>query len=600
MTEQELKTKVPQAANSCLAALDELPSQRDAIMRKLRGEKKMKRKIPFGVLVAALVGLALLGTGYAAFSSQVAEFFGKFYGKDTQSWLEAGKVAQLHESVQFEGLTFTLEEAVYRGNTIFGTGTIHAEAEDILLFPDDYAFDESLNVTDAGRAALQAARESGKTIVTASFQPEKSGVDGSELMTPGVAGYFDEQLENGDLRFGFEMTDALALSEGTQYTLQMTANLIPFSKEGALLMDQKKTQQWTVSFIPVKMPEATAAPAETAHPVIAQGLLEYEVIVPEEYRINHTLPVYTAVAYDFTAVDPTLFSQAEITEQTKDGYWFSDGSMLDLAPEALFYHEYDGMFAYRQILENGTEIEPYIGPKRALSDAIASLASWSQHGFPGTHQVYTLDKTELTRITLTQAQQTFEALLNKLNLQGYVCDYALDMSVERIHALGSLMNEAIENGSMFTNGPIYDYSAVGTELEGFYLSYHPAGMSDGGDDRFSAYAYVTERGIVSADLRCQYARGDVLTTPEAFVTAEEMVKALPGLVAASRYPDTVEKVLRVSLGYAPMHSAESETGYVISPVWMVTYQDSGAAKQGYTCWAEFDAVTGRLVDATFQ
>jgi hypothetical protein len=49
-----------------------------------------------------------------------------------------------------------------------------------------------------------------------------------------------------------------------------------------------------------------------------------------------------------------------------------------------------------------------------------------------------------------------------------------------------------------------------------------------------------------------------------------------------------------------MRASKKADGMVLSPIWLVIYQDEEAAKKGYNCWAEFDAVDGKLRNAIFK
>ena len=201
---------------------------------------------------------------------------------------------------------------------------------------------------------------------------------------------------------------------------------------------------------------------------------EMEVFVPEAYTQTGTMPIYRAAARDFGAdIRPELFNQSGIVLRDDWHVVFADEAILDWAPEALFYNEYSGTFDAneRSNFAGGKKpSEPSIIPPRALSSAISGLASWASFGWPGSGTVYEMEKTALTQITLEQAQQTLETLLDQMQLTGYVCDYALDMSLERIAALGSDMNAQIAAGSYSTNIPPCDFDAATTADEGFYTN----------------------------------------------------------------------------------------------------------------------------------
>ncbi len=327
------------------------------------------------------------------------------------------------------------------------------------------------------------------------------------------------------------------------------------------------------------------------------SLAEPEILVPDAYTQTGTLPVYKATARNFgETLQPELFNGSGIASRGDWTLTYNDEATLEWAPEALFYREYSGTFNANA----GTEYPAAITARPALSSSIASLASWAMFGWPDGGMVFTLEKTTLTHLTLTQAQTVFETLLSQLGLQGYACDYALDMSLERIHTLGDSMNAMIQSGAFSTNIPPCDYQLATAEDEGFYLSYHLYGHADGAGDQFSAYALVTARGVVDASIRDAYIPGEVYETPEALVSPETVLAALPKEIAASRYPEKLVRVLRVELTYAAMRASKKADGMVLSPIWSVTYQDEMAGEEGYTSWADFDAVDGKLLNAIFK
>ena len=122
----------------------------------------------------------------------------------------------------------------------------------------------------------------------------------------------------------------------------------------------------------------------------------------------------------------------------------------------------------------------------------------------------------------------------------------------------------------------------------------------GGDSSFSVEAYVTKKGVVMAAIRDAYIPGEVYETPAALVTPQAVMAKLPADAAASRYPSTVVAITTAQLTYAPMRASNKADGMVLSPIWLILYQDESAIKQGYDCWAEYNAITGELLNAMFK
>ncbi len=573
------------------------------------------------ILSAALV--LLTAAAYAAFSSQVTAFFGKLYGNDMQAWLEKGDVAAVNKSFMLDEVEFTLDEVVYRDNGLYGIGTIRPQAgSKAVIIPEDHKPDEpyGYDIHGEGGAAEKApagastiadkARETGGKLLVVRTLPDQIGVDGGEMLTPGCIGYTSVPQRDGSLRFSFEMSDAYAVEEGQVYTIQMWASVCEMTSEGKLLTDTRHGENWTVELEPTPISEGSLATAESAEPAMTPAPVseasiatakpaEPELIVPEAYNKTGTLPIYRATARDFAdGLQPELFNQSGIASRDKWQIIFTDEAILQFGPEALFYRECSGTFNANA----GTEYEADYIPRPVLSNEIAGLASWAINGWPGDGKVYQLEKTALTDISLDEAKKTLETLLNRLGLTGYTCDYALDMSAERIKALGSDMNAMITSGKFFTNLPQYDYSQVSAADEGFYLSYHKPGdgRNLGNGDIFSVYAYVTRRGVVETSIRDAYIPGDVYGTPDSLVDPQKILIRLPEEVAASRFPGKVVSVSSIRLTYAPMRASKKADGMVLSPIWLVIYQDEEAAEKGYNCWAEFNAVDGKLLNAMFK
>lgn len=330
---------------------------------------------------------------------------------------------------------------------------------------------------------------------------------------------------------------------------------------------------------------------------LASALAGPELIVPEEYTQTGTLPVYRAIPRDFTKdLQPEWFNQSGILSRDDWQIVYNDEAILQLSPEALFYWENNGTFdAAAKYAQEDAEAGRELIPLDALSSAIAELTS-------GANEVFTLEKTALTNITLEEAKQTLQTLLAQLNMTGYSCDYALDMSLERIIPLGSDKNTRIASGEHFTNVPPYDFSLATVADEGYYLSYHKQGEGKklGNGDHFSVYAFVNERGVVKLSIREDYTQGEVYSTPEKLVDYHEVLKALPKEMAASRFPEKLASVLEVRLTYSAIRAANKADGMVLTPTWLIIYQDESAVTGGYTCYAEFNAVNGKLLNAIFK
>lgn len=610
MRQEELKQMYGAVPNSF--------RHRVAFALKRTEERTMKRRITFRTaLIAAALLIALTAAAYAAFSSQVIAFFGKQYGEDMKQWLEKGDVGTVNHKFVLDEVEFTLDEVVYRENSLFGVGTIRpAEGSRALLIGADHLPDEPFGYDVYGESGRReeaplgsptiadVAKETGGRLLRVYATPERIGVDGGTMLSAGDLGFSQVPQWDGSLRFSFEIRGSMAVEKGDVYTLEMSASVCEMMPEGTLIRDTLRSENWTIQTKVTPMSETAPVTAKQPEPVNPAEPVQPgkpEIIVPDAYTQTGTLPIYRATARDFSKqLQPELFNQSGIASRNKGSIVFKDEAILQFGPEALFYWENSGTFNANA--NAGTSSKADIIPCPALSHAIASLAAWGINGRQEDSKLYQPEKTALSHISLDEAKKTLETLLERLGVTGYVFDYALDMSVERIQALDAEQNARIAAGTLRTNLPPYDFTQISAADEGFYLSYHKPGngRGQGNGDIFSVYAYVTGRGVVEAAIRDMYIPGDVYDTPQTLVRPEDILARLPQEVAASRFPEKVASVSSMRLTYSPVRAANKADGMVLTPVWLVIYQDEQAAAQNYTCWAEFDAVDGKLLSAIFK
>lgn len=245
-------------------------SYRVAFALKKTEEQPMTRKFTVRtVFIAAAILVMLMAVAYAAFSSQVTEFFGRLYGKNTQEWLEKGDVATPNQAYTLDGVTFTLDEVVYRGNGLYGVGAIHpAEGSTIVIFPEDqtpadpFGYDvygtggESEKAPlDAPTFADMAKEKSGKLLMVRAL-PDQIGVDGGELLMPESIGYTLVPQRDGSVRYSFEVSDGVAVEEGEIYTIQMWISAWEFSADGEPLSERPNGETWTVEITPTPISPA--------------------------------------------------------------------------------------------------------------------------------------------------------------------------------------------------------------------------------------------------------------------------------------------------------------------------------------------------------
>ena len=605
----------------------EIPASCSRVLMDTAGSLKEESEMKRGysprpttrfALVLALVIISMMGVALAAFYPQITGFFGLHYGKDTQAWLEQGDIALPADSVQVEGVTFTLEEVAYRNHGLYGLVTITPSDGVVLLSEDSnvgdaygYAVHYGDKAPEGTITIQEKAAQDGSSIKHVGFYLDKIGVNGGALLEPNGWGCGVYPQRDGSIQILFEVEDGIAISEGDTYTMQMTAQVRNVSPEGVVDSTNSVRQEWTVTINPEPYAEVVGTPAAaTEAPVVSAASVnnaatEMKVIVPDAYTANGTLPVYKATERDFSqSMDYSWFNQSGVAEETLDPRHvggmvdFNDGGHLDWGSYYLYYNTYDGTYeAVSELADGGTFTETL--PKYALPSDISSIASWMVMGFPGTDEVYALEHTQLSTISLDEAKAQAEALMAKLGVTGYTCTAALDMGVERIHKMGAMYNAAIDSGVMYTNAFRYDYSTATTADEGYYLCYHKFGTDGDIAGQFEAVFYVTADGIKTINLRDAYEQGDVIHTPAKLVDASTVAAALPGEMADSRYPEELKQITRATLTWMPVRADKGDS-MVMTPVWVLSYLTAEGEQQGYECWAVFDAIDGSLIDSVFN
>lgn len=564
----------------------------DALMRTARSvkeEEPVKKRISAALVLAIALGLAVIGTAYALFSSQVADFFGLHWNAELGERLQQGKIAQIGESVTVGDVVFTLDEIVYKDRALYGVGTARPVHPQDVLVPNDFAHDpEYFAMNEAAQVFAAKAQATGGRMLTINATPLEVGIDEGTMLRVGTCGYYDVANEDGSLTFSFEADDGFAINEGTSYQIRMESYVEQLDAEGRIVEGTRQEVWWTVSCVPVFMTEpTTVAPAQ---PVTIENRDGYELITPRAYQETGTLPVYRAEKMDFTAVvDPAWFNQTGIasgagTEEIR----FADHAILNPSPEALFYYEFTD--------DSYTEAPSNVIVERAW------VRDWEGH-----RGEFSLEKTELTGITLAEAQTAAEDMMARLGITGneYVCTEALDLNWERIQTMGAIWEQAIRDGKLLVDDDYqpYDYSAIPVSEEGYFLKYSPLGVDTApAGGRYSAVFYVNSRGIVYAAVRNEFTRGEAVSMPEALITPDAAITTLTEELGRSlSWNDRgIRSIQQVVLTWEAVRADNRADGMVFVPVWMILYQDDQAARQNYTNYALVNAVNGALIDASFR
>lgn len=610
MTLREEQERVQKAVDHSLSHVQADPWLTQRVLAQAKGEEPVKRKISLALILAIVLGLAMMGTAYALFSSQVAAFFDQHWGHDYGAWLQGGKIARIGETYTLGGVDFTLDEVVYRDRGIYAVGTARVTNDQDVLIPMDVADGwmlEEVMQGDEAQSLIRQAKEKGGRMLSIYCAPERIGVDNGSMVYVGDTGMYNLRNEDGSLTFSFE-TGGYALEDGTVYQMEMYIDVDEWTEAGRAEHDPAEGQAWTVSFQPAILAETAATEAPAQAPAEAAQQTGYEILVPEAYRENGAVPVYQATESDFTAiVQPEWFNRTGIAkeERAKKGvsFTFNDHAELSVSPEAVCYSEYsEELFDYnwREREEYTPDIEPTMLPKQALSQSIAYMAAQVHTGHADFTKGVSFERDQLTNLTLADAQRAAEELFDKLGLQGYALAWKLDMSLDRIQTLGEAYNRFwFEGKESYSNAPRQDYAAATAEDEGYFLLYTPLGVDQISDGRHQITLLVSGRGIVYANIASAYTRGAEAYTPEKLIPPEQAVAGLYAEAAKSRDSIQIKSIERVALTYVAVRAENKQDGMVFAPVWQILFMEAGQSEE-FTSWAEFNAISGTLIDANFR
>lgn len=257
MNQQEFRTMFGSTPDSFKAAV-----RRG--LASARAEKTAARR-PLRVLASAAAAMLLvMGAAYAAFPSQVAEWFGRSYGEQTAAWLKDGKTDRpANVGIVAGGAVFTLDEVVQRNRGLYGVGTVTLpEGSKDVLVAEDQGVDEPFGydihgmgdhaeAAPEGTATLaETAKKRGGKLLMAVFRLDMVGVDGGEMLAPDCVGYTMIPQRDGSLRFLFEAEEGIAIEEGDSYRLALRANTREIDESGAYLEGTKQETAWELDIAP--------------------------------------------------------------------------------------------------------------------------------------------------------------------------------------------------------------------------------------------------------------------------------------------------------------------------------------------------------------
>ncbi|MEG2316352.1 MAG: hypothetical protein RSC91_09045 [Clostridia bacterium] len=237
-----------------------------ASARRVKAEQPMKKRLPArALLIAALILVSLTAVAMAAFSSQVAAFFGDFYGQKWQEELDAGEIAQPAQSVTLGEVTYTLDETICTEDGMYGIGFIRpAQNSNVILLSSDYAPSDPagydpLYGDEAPEDAIsyaELARQNGSKLLMVIAVPEAVGVDDGEILDLPTVGYTNSPMRDGSVRFAFEIPEGVEMERGTKYALRISIANWEVTPEGEYLREKphntKQEKAWIVEFEPAQ------------------------------------------------------------------------------------------------------------------------------------------------------------------------------------------------------------------------------------------------------------------------------------------------------------------------------------------------------------
>ena len=578
MTLQDEQKKVQQAMGAALSGLKEDPWLARRVLAKAKGEEKMgKKRIGVLVLVLVLVTLAVLGTGYALFSSRIAEFFGQNWGTETGKRLEDGKIAEIGEKITIGGVEFKLEEIAYSEREIYGMGTLRAVNEKDVLIPFDAWLDDR-EFQGEGKAYAEKAKASGGRLLVAEILPDRIGVDEGTMLDLGGAGFRDVANADGTVTFSFQAGNGFVVNEGTSYQISLESAVWAVGEDGEYIEGTLENRKWTVSCVPVRM-KTDESPEPIPVSVSTENVGEYETVVPEIYAQTGTMPVRRAVEGDLRKdLDPAWFSTAAVLKQE------TVGGILSLAD-----YEGLGQLAAEKSWLSYASFKTETGPMTEICQ-LADIFSTNS----GREDI-PLEKTELDGITLEEAQRQAEEVLSRLGLGNYVLRKAADLTAERI---GKLAAEYERNLRAWNPDTEIDFSMdalVGEE--GFWLLYQPQDIdTENCSGRYSAKLYVNRGGIAWASIGDEYRMGEELYVPDSLLTAADAVQRTADEIIRGNFgTNRLGTVKKVILNYVAVRAENPKDGMVFTPAWTVLY--TGAYPYGgLTWWTVINAADGTLID----
>lgn len=244
-------------------------------LRDVQKEEKPMRRITAWTIAIALL-LMLTGAAAAAVYSGTIAYFDFMYGVSYTDKLEDGDHASVGEEICIGGVAFTLEDVIWSGGNLYGSGVIRPLGDDIVLVPEDYAPDDpagyllhwpqARETVDENAPTYRDLMRAGKRVLCVRCIPDYVYDTSGEPSYHDV-GYDGLIQQDGSIRFGFEIAavgvdkwhagemgeDAIERAES--YRVRMYASVTPMldAPQGSdeyLDRNQRESLEWDVTVMP--------------------------------------------------------------------------------------------------------------------------------------------------------------------------------------------------------------------------------------------------------------------------------------------------------------------------------------------------------------
>lgn len=234
-------------------------------LSRLQEEESRGRRLSLRTAAIALVLLlALGGVAYAVLASQVADIYGWFFGEETKERLLTGDIALPGQSYTLGDVVYTLDEVVYQGGLLYGTGTMRPRdgSNVVLMASDHYVWEEAgyiLHVGDEEQVPedaptyLELAEERNAKIIQPICYVQGYIKEDGELSSSEV-GNLIVPTTDGVIRFAFDFEGYAGerIQQSDTYVIRFKVASWEIDREGNPLREEpQNTFVWAEWDVPV-------------------------------------------------------------------------------------------------------------------------------------------------------------------------------------------------------------------------------------------------------------------------------------------------------------------------------------------------------------